>query len=62
MFISASPLDTKSTLLKEMAWHQIDAKPLPEPMMTQITYALDLSELTHWGRVARMCIIKLTVI
>ena len=31
------PIDDESSLVQVMAWHHTGAKPLPEPMMTQLT-------------------------
>ena len=33
------PIDNKSTLVQVMAWRQTGDKPLPEPMLTQVTDA-----------------------
>ena len=33
------PVDNKSALVQVMAWRLLDAKPLPEPMLTQFTDA-----------------------
>ena len=37
--ISLSPIDNKPALVQVMAWRRIGVKPLPEPMMAQITDA-----------------------
>ena len=36
-FVYQCSVDSKATLVKIMAWHWMDVKPLPEPMMTQFT-------------------------
>ena len=36
-FVPKGPIDNSSALVRVMAWHQIDAKPLSEPMLTQFT-------------------------
>ena len=38
-FVPKGPIDSKSALSQIMAWHQLDDKPLPEPMVTQFTDA-----------------------
>ena len=37
--VPEDPIDSKSALLWVMAWPQTGSKPLPEPMMTQVTDA-----------------------
>ena len=38
-------------------------KPLPEPMLTQIYVTISShNELTHWSRVAHICVSKVTII
>ena len=39
MFIPRSPIDNMAALFQVMAWRHTGDKPLPEPMMTQFTYA-----------------------
>ena len=34
-----SPIDNKPALVQAMAWRRIGDKPLPEPMMAQVTDA-----------------------
>ena len=34
MFVPKGPINNKSGLIQEMAWHQTGAKPLPEPRLT----------------------------
>ena len=36
-FVPRSPIDNKPALVQVMAWRRIGNKPLPEPMLTQIT-------------------------
>ena len=36
-FVPRSPIDNKATLVQVMAWRWTGAKPLSEPMMTQLT-------------------------
>ena len=38
-YVPMSPIDNKSALVQVMAWRRTGDKPLPEPMMTQITDA-----------------------
>ena len=38
-FVPKSPIDNKSALVQVMAWRQTGDKPLPEPMMIQLTDA-----------------------
>ena len=38
-FIPKGPIDYKSALVQEMAWHRTGEKPLPESMLTQFTDA-----------------------
>ena len=40
-------------LVKIMAWHRTGDKPLSEQMITRLTY---------WGRIAHICVGKLTII
>ena len=35
MLVPKGPIDNKLALVQAMAWHRIDDKPLPEPMLTQ---------------------------
>ena len=35
-FVPRSPIDNKPALVPVMAWRRTGAKPLPEPMMTQL--------------------------
>ena len=44
-FFPRSLIDNKSTLVQEMASRQTGDKPLPEPMLTQLTDAY----MRHWG-------------
>ena len=37
--VPKSPIDNKTALVQVMTWCQTGAKPLPEPMMTQLTDA-----------------------
>ena len=37
--VPKSSIDNKPALVQVMAWHRIGDKPLPEPMMTQLTDA-----------------------
>ena len=34
-----SPIDNRPALVQVMAWRRTGDKPIPEPMMTQFTYA-----------------------
>ena len=45
-----------------MAWHQMDDKPLPDPMLTNFHHAIMPYGLTHWGRVTHICVGNLTII
>ena len=36
-FVPKSPIDNKPALAQVMAWRQTGDKPLPEPMMIQLT-------------------------
>ena len=38
-FVLMSPIDKKPALVQVMAWRRIGDKPLPEPMMAQLTDA-----------------------
>ena len=38
-FFLKGPIDSKSAWVQVMAWRQTGDKPLPEPMMTQLTDA-----------------------
>ena len=38
-FVPTGPVDNKSILVQQMAWHPPGDKPLPEPMLTQFTDA-----------------------
>ena len=38
-FVSKRPIDNKSALVQVMAWRRTGEKPLPEPMLTQVTHA-----------------------
>ena len=38
-FVLKGPIDKKSALVQEMAWHRKGDKPPPKPMMTQSTGA-----------------------
>ena len=38
-FVPRSSIDNKPALVQVMAWHQTGNKPLPEPMLAQISYA-----------------------
>ena len=38
-FVPRSPINNNSALVQVMAWHRIGDKPLPEPMMAQLTDA-----------------------
>ena len=37
--VTKSPINNKPALVQVMAWHRTGDKPLPEPMLTQFTYA-----------------------
>ena len=45
-FVPKCPIDNKSALVQVMACRPSGAKPLPEPMLTQFTYAY----MWHWGK------------
>ena len=38
-FVPNGPIDNKSALFQVMAWRRTGTKPLPEPMLTQFSYA-----------------------
>ena len=38
-FVLIGPIDEKLALVHVMAWRRTDDKPLPEPMLSQFTYA-----------------------
>ena len=38
-FVSQGPINNKFVLIMAMAWHCEGSKPLPEPVMTQLTEA-----------------------
>ena len=58
------PVENKWVLVQVMAWHLTgnysQEKPLAKPIMTQLTNASGHNELTHWGRVMHICLIKLS--
>ena len=39
------PVDSMSPLVQIMAWHWTGDKPLPEPVMSQVTYAYTVKSL-----------------
>ena len=39
------PIDKKSALVQVMAWRRTGAKPIPKPMLTQLTEVY----MRHWG-------------
>ena len=45
-FVLKSPVDDKPALVMVIAWHRPGDKPLPEPMMAQLTDAY----MPHLGR------------
>ena len=47
-FVLKSPVDDKPAVVKVIAWHRPDDKPLPESMMAQLTdaYMLHLGEMS----------------
>ena len=51
-FILRNPVNNKIVLVQVMAWCRLRDKPLPEPMVTQFTYAY----MRHWGR--GVCVIN----
>ena len=40
MLLNKGQIGDKSTSVQVMAWHQIGAKPLPEPMLTQLFHVV----------------------
>ena len=44
-FVPKNAIDNNSALVQILAWHRRGDKPLPEPMLTQITDAY----IRHWG-------------
>ena len=50
-FVPRSPINNKPALVQVIAWHQTGDKPLPEPMLTQLTDAY----MQHWGEMSQSC-------
>ena len=44
-FVPKGQIDSKSALVQVMAWRWTGDKPLPEPILTQLTDAY----MWHWG-------------
>ena len=47
-FVARSPIDNESALVQVMAWRRTGDKPLPEPMMTQLTDAYMWHSRGRW--------------
>ena len=58
-FVLKSPVDDKPALVKVIAWHRPGDKPLPEPMMAQLTdaYIPHLGEMSLEFLIRILCLV-----
>ena len=66
-FVPKGPIDNDAALVQVIAWHQTSDKPLPEPMLTQLTIYATLGgdKLTSWNNLVSinpLCIIHVAIL